>query len=182
MLEGSPAEQAGLQGRDIMVALDGRPLPRFKPDQVVATYVEREIARHQPGDELPVTVLRGSQRLELTVTLGDEPKIIREAERRYFERLGLTVREFLYGDAVVRRVKQAERAGVIVDFVKSNSPAAMGGLEFDDWIREIDGREIKTYAEAVAALAAIEADQNRTEFVLLTSRGGETAVRRVKLK
>ena len=32
------------------------------------------------------------------------------------------------------------------------------------------------------ALAAIEADQNRTEFVLLTSRGSDTAVRRVKLK
>jgi serine protease Do len=58
----------------------------------------------------------------------------------------------------------------------------MGGLEFDDWIREIDGKEVKTYAEAVAALAAIEADQDRPEFVLLTSRGSETAVRRVKLK
>jgi hypothetical protein len=34
----------------------------------------------------------------------------------------------------------------------------------------------------MAVLAAIEADPNRPEFVLLTSRGGETAVRRVKLK
>ena len=164
------------------MALDGRPLPRLKPDPVVATYVEREIDRHRPGDELPFTVLRDNQRLELKVTLGDEPKIIREAERKYFERLGFTVREFLYGDGMARRVKLADQAGVIVDFVKSNSPAAMGGLEFDDWIREIDGKEIKTYAEAVAALAAIEADQDRPEFVLLTSRGSETAVRRVKLK
>ena len=182
VLEGSPAEKAGLKGHDIIVALDGRPLPRLKPDPVVATYVEREIYRHRPGDELPLTVLRDNQRLELKVTLGDEPKIIREAERKYFERLGFTVREFLYGDGMARRVKLAEQAGVIVDFVKSNSPAAMGGLEFDDWIREIDGKEVKTYAEAVAALAAIEADQDRPEFVLLTSRGSETAVRRVKLK
>jgi serine protease Do len=182
VLEGSPAEKAGLKGRDIIVALDGRPLPRLKPDPVVATYVEREVGRHRPGDELPLTVLRDNQRLELKVTLGDEPKIIREAERKYFERLGFTVREFLYGDGMARRVKLAEQAGVIVDFVKSNSPAAMGGLEFDDWIREIDGKEVKTYAEAVAALAAIESDQDRPEFVLLTSRGSETAVRRVKLK
>jgi serine protease Do len=181
-LENSPAEKAGLKGHDIIVALDGRPLPRFRPEQVVATYVEREIGRRQPGEVLPLTVLRDNQRLELRVTLGDEPKIIREASRRYFERLGLTVREFLYGDGVARRVRMGNHAGVIVDFVKPNSPAAVGELAPDDWIREIDGRAIKTYEDAVAALGVIEDDQNRVEFVLLTSRGSDTAVRRVKLK
>jgi hypothetical protein len=34
----------------------------------------------------------------------------------------------------------------------------------------------------VDALAAIESDQNRAEFVVLTNRGSDTAVRRVKLK
>ena len=182
VLENSPAEKAGLKGHDIIVALEGRPLPRLRPEQVVATYVEREIGRRQPGDVLPLTVLRDNQRLDLRVALGDEPKIIREASRRYFERLGLTVREFLYGDGIARRVKIADQAGVIVDFVKPNSPAAVGELAPDDWIREIDGRAIKTYEEAVNALVAIEADQNRIEFVLLTSRGSDTAVRRVKLK
>jgi serine protease Do len=149
---------------------------------VVAAYVEREIGRRKPGDVLPVAVLRDNRRLELRVVLGDEPRIIREAGRRYFERLGVTVREFLYGDGVARRIKVADQAGVVVDFVKPNSPAAVGELAPDDWIREIDGRAIKTYEEAVDALAAIEADPNRTEFVLLTSRGSDTAVRRVKLQ
>ena len=135
-----------------------------------------------PGDVLKLSVLRNNQRLDLNVTLGDEPKIMREADRRYFERLGLTVREFLYGDGVARRVKIASQAGVIVDFVKPNSPAAVGELEPDDWIREIDGHEVRTYADAIDALTAIEADQERAEFVLLTNRGSETAVRRVKLK
>ncbi len=182
VLENSPAEKAGLKGHDIIVALNGRPLPRLRPEQVVETYVEREIDRHQPGDVLQVTVLRENRRQELAVTLGDEPKILREASRQYFERLGLTVREFLYGDGIAHRVKIADQAGVIVDFVKPNSPAAVGELAADDWIREIDGRTIKTYKEAVDALAAIEVDQDRNEFVLLTSRGSETAVRRVKLK
>jgi serine protease Do len=96
--------------------------------------------------------------------------------------MGLTVREFLYGDGIVHRVKIADQAGVIVDFVKPNSPAAVGELAADDWVREIDGREIRTYPEAISALSAIEADQDRAEFVLLTNRGSETAVRRVKLK
>ena len=182
VLENSPAEKAGLKGHDIIVALDGRPLPRFRPEQVVETYLERAIDRHLPGDVLSLAVLRDSQRIELNVTLGEEPKIIREASRQYFERLGITVREFLYGDGIARRVKVASQAGVIVDFVKPNSPAAVGELAADDWIREIDGREARTYADAIDALAAIETDQNRAEFVLLTSRGSETAVRRVKLK
>ncbi len=182
VLENSPAEKAGLKGHDIIVALDGRPLPLLKPAPVVVNYLEREIDRRLPGDRLPLTILRDGQRINLDVTLGEEPKIIREADRRYFERLGFTVREFLYGDGIARRVKLADQHGVIVDFVKPNSPAAMSGLEFDDWIREVDGQQVKTYAEAVAALAAIEADKARTDFVLLTSRGGETAVRRVKLQ
>jgi len=182
VLEGSPAEKAGIRGHDIIVALDGRPLPRLKPDSVVAAFLEREIDRRLPGDEFPLAVLRGTQRLEFKVVLGDEPRIIREADRRYFEKIGFTVREFLYGDGVARRVRAAERAGVIVDFVKPNSPAAMAGLAADDWIREIDGREIRTCAEAFAALAALEGDPQRLEFVALTSRGTDTAVRRVKLK
>jgi serine protease Do len=56
------------------------------------------------------------------------------------------------------------------------------GLRPDDWIQEIDGTEVKTFADAVTKLAAIEADTSRTEFVLLASRGGETQVLRVKLK
>ena len=65
VLEGSPAEKAGLKSRDIILALDGKPLPRFKPDNVVVTYVEREIERHAPGDTFTLTVLRGSETLEV---------------------------------------------------------------------------------------------------------------------
>ncbi len=182
VLEGSPAEKAGVKDRDILVALDGRPLPRLKPDRVVVGYIEREIAKKQPGDPLTVTVLRGTERLELKTVLGEEPKLIREAERKYFERLGLSVREFVYGDAVAQRVKASEMTGVVAHFIKPNSPVAIAGLRQEDWIKEIDGAEVKTFAAAVEKLAAIDADQMRTEFVILASRGGETAVLRVKLK
>jgi serine protease Do len=182
VLEGSPAEKAGMQARDIVLAVDGKPLPRFKPDRVVVSYVEREVERRAPGDSLGITVLRGAERVELKATLGDEPKLMREAARTYYERLGLTVREFVYGDAVARRVKVAEGTGVVAHFVKGNSPAFVAGLRTDDWIKEIDGVEAKNFAAATEKLAAIEADNLRSEFVLLVSRGGETAVLRVKLK
>ncbi len=182
VLEGSPAEVAGLKARDIILAIDGKPLPQLKPDRVVVTYIEREVDRRAPGDSLTVSVLRGSERLELNVKLGDEPKLMREADRKYFDRIGFTAREFVYGDAVERRVKAGAQPGVIVHFVKASSPIAIAGLRQEDWIREIDGVEVHTFTEASAKLAEIERDEARAEVVLLVSRGGDTAVLRVKLK
>lgn len=182
VLEGSPAEKAGLKNRDIILALDGKPLPQLKPDRVIVGFIEREIERRAPGDALPITVLRGTERVELKAVLGEEPKLMREAERKYFERLGLGAREFVYGDAIERRVKASDSAGAVVHYVKPSSPAAIAGLRLEDWIREIDGVEAKTFASAGARLSEIEKDVARAEFVMLVSRGGETAVLRVKLK
>jgi serine protease Do len=128
------------------------------------------------------TVLRGTDRLELKVVLGDEPKLAREADRTFFEHLGFTAREFVYGDAVSRRVKVGDAAGVIVHYVRPNGPTALAGLETEDWIQEVDGVPLKDYADSLAKLSAIEGDAQRREFVLLVSRGGETAILRVKLK
>ena len=182
VLEGSPAEKAGLRNRDIVLSLDGKPLPQLKPDRVIVGYIEREIERRAPGDTVTLTVLRGTERVELKAVLGEEPKLIREAERKYFERIGVASREFVYGDAIERRVKAIESSGAIVHYVKPSSPAAIAGLRLEDWIKEIDGTEVKTFAAAVARLAEIEKDTVRPEFVMLVSRGGETAVLRVKLK
>ena len=182
VLEGSPAEKAGLKSHDIILALDGKPLPRFRPDSVVVTFVEREIEKRRPGDPMTLTVLRGTETIDIKSILGDEPKLSREAERKYFDRFGFTAREFVYGDAVLRQSGTTDLTGVVANFVKPNSPAAASGLRIDDWIKEIDGVEVKTFAAAVAKLAEIDRDTARTEFVMLVSRVGETAVLRVKLK
>lgn len=181
ILAGSPADQAGLQDRDIVLAVDGQELPRLKPDRVVVSFFGQEIARRRPGEAMTLSVLRGTERRELKVTLGDEPKLVREAERQYFERLGFSAREFLTIDGIMHRASPAEHSGAIVHLLKPNGAAATAGLRPDDWIREVDGVEVTGYADAVAKLAAIEADKKRGEFVLLARRGGETQVLRVKL-
>jgi serine protease Do len=181
IMEGSPAALAGLKERDIVLALDGQPLPRLKPDHVVASYLGQEILRHQPGETITLTVSRDGVRQEIKVKLGDEPKLVREADRHYFQRLGFTVREFLANDGIAQRVKPSEQAGVIVQFVKPGSAVATAGLQPDDWVKEIDGEEIKTYDQAVKKLQDIESTKQRPEIVLLVSRNGETSVLRVKL-
>ena len=182
VLENSPAEKAGFKERDIIVALDGQPLPKFRPARVVTGFIDREIGRREPGQKIAFTVVRDGQRVELDAVLEDSPKDPREAMRRYFESVGCAVREFVYMDGVYRKEKLSAHAGVVAYFVKANSPAAVAGLRPEDWVKEIDGTEVKTYAQAIELLGAIEADKTRTESVFLVSRGGgETAVLRVKL-
>jgi serine protease Do len=182
VLEGSPAEHAGMKAHDIILGVDGKPLPRFRPDRVVVDYVERLIAARLPGDTMGLTVLRGSSRVELRATLAEEPRLVREADRMYFEKIGFTAREFVYGDAVARHAAARTLDGVVAHLVKPNSPADIAGLHPDDWIKEIDGADIKDFAAAVEKLAAIEKDPQRAETVFLVSRGSDTAVLRIKLR
>lgn len=182
VLEGSPAEKAGLKAHDIILGADGKPLPRFRPDRVVVDYVERLIAAHNPGETMTLLVLRGSDRIELSVPLDEEPRLVREADRMYFERIGFSAREFVYGDAVARHSKTHELNGVVAHLVKPNSPADLAGLRPDDWIKEIDGTDVANFASAVQKLSEIDKNPMRTETVFLVNRGSETAVLRIKLR
>ena len=180
VLAGSPAEQGGLLPRDIIVALDEVPLPRLKPDQVVVGHLQREISRRAPGTDVLLTVLRDKVELSLPVTLADAPKTPAEADRRYYEDLGMTIREMVYADAVSRRSDALNLTGVVAHFVNPSSAVSTAGLRYDDWIQSIDGRAVENYADAISILDEV-ADSGRQEFVLQVSRGGQTSILRVNL-
>ena len=63
---GGPAGRAGLRSGDVVTALDGTTVTD-STDLVAA------VAAHQPGDEVELTVKRGSETLHPTVTLGAQP-------------------------------------------------------------------------------------------------------------
>jgi 2-alkenal reductase len=81
VVPGSPADKAGLQGAtgqdvvngvtvpvggDVVTAIDGQQINNLT-DLLVA------ISKHQPGDQMKLTVLRNGQQKEITVTLGSRP-------------------------------------------------------------------------------------------------------------
>lgn len=177
-----PAARAGIQARDIIVAFEGRPLPRFSPDRVVTSYLEREILLRAPGDHVSLGLVRGAERLEVRVEVGRQPKALKEADRRYFPRLGITLRESVLFDLISRRLDGSDVRGVVANFVKPNSPAATAGLSVGDLIMEIDGQPADEYARTMDYVAEIENDPARSEFVLLISRGAETQLLRVRLR
>lgn len=181
VLEDTPADRAGLRDKDIIVAVDGEPLPNFRPDGITQAYFERQVMRHQPGDTITFDVVREDSQLTVAVETVPGPTTLAQAERRYFNEIGVTIREFLLNDAIPRRVSIAEADGVVTSFVKPNSPVSTAGLRAGDWIREIDGRPVAGWEEAVDRLETIEDDDSRSEFVMLVDRSDSTTVLRVKL-
>jgi 2-alkenal reductase len=62
----SPAAEAGLQPEDIITAVDGE---EITPSQDLAAIM----FKHQPGDVVTLSVIRGSEEMEIELTLGEAP-------------------------------------------------------------------------------------------------------------
>jgi len=67
VVDGSPAARAGIEARDIVVAIDGQPL---RGESAFAEAIER----HGPGDTLTFTVRRGGDQRDFRVQLGEAPQ------------------------------------------------------------------------------------------------------------
>ncbi len=182
VIENSPAAKAGLKSKDIIVGINGEKLPKFTPDFITVAWFEREILKQAIGDEIKFDIISGNTGHQVDVTLGEQPLTLKEAERKYFDRLGLSARQHTLADALSRRELQADTDAAVISFVKPNSPVQSAELQPNDRIREIDGQPINSYAEALTALQAINDDESREEFVLLVERDNETKVLRAKLK
>jgi S1-C subfamily serine protease len=61
-----PAAQGGMRSGDVVIRAGDQEIRNFTD---LLTY----IAFHQPGDEIPLTVLRDGQEQQLTITLGERP-------------------------------------------------------------------------------------------------------------
>jgi serine protease DegQ len=67
VVEGSPAEQSGLQAGDVILAVDGETLRSV--EDLLAALRER-----RPGERVELDVLRGEGQRRLTATLADRPE------------------------------------------------------------------------------------------------------------
>jgi serine protease Do len=66
VVPGSPADDAGIQVGDVIVGFDGKNISSGDD-------LRNAIRSHQPGDQVPVDIVRGGQDLTVTVTLGTNP-------------------------------------------------------------------------------------------------------------
>jgi len=66
VVEGSPADEAGLQPGDIISAVDGVAVDRANP-------LDLQVLRFAPDEQITLAVLREGESIELLVTLGTRP-------------------------------------------------------------------------------------------------------------
>ena len=70
VIEGSPAEKAGLKVRDIITAIDGEAVASI-------TEIQAYLGQKKVGDTVKLSVDRSSDMIEIDVVLGEQPKDLR---------------------------------------------------------------------------------------------------------
>ena len=167
---GGPADDAGIQPGDVIVAYGGEPVEdtRDVQNRVVAT---------RPGTAVPLDIIRDGEPLTLNVTIGE---LDLEAERRpavadvqeeTSEGFGVTVRDLTPQIASRLRVPTDTEGAVVTD-VRRGGTAEAAGIQQGDIILRVNGTYVATASEATTELGAIES--GRTAFLLV--QRGDTQV------
>jgi S1-C subfamily serine protease len=158
VLEGAPAEKAGLKAGDIVVAFDGRPVTETR-------LLQRLIAAAPTERETPLTVLRAEGRQRVAVTLAAMPRAI--IGERIAAEFGFIVRDpEVQGEGAVPRLGPMVSA---VAVVVKGSPAERAGLEVGDVIVQVNDQGVVTRDATREALADASSERPLT----LTVRRGE---------
>ena len=63
---GGPADRAGLREGDVMVSFNGQPVPSIDA-------LHKLLTGDQIGSQSPLTIIRGSEKLTLLITLAESP-------------------------------------------------------------------------------------------------------------
>lgn len=148
VIEGAPAQRAGLQRGDIVVAVNDRPV-------VETRLLQRLVAAASLDNDVRLTILRPEGRRQLGVRLAIMPSAM--AGERTAADFGFVLREpETPGQPVARTVDPTPPGVPAVVAVLKGSSAERAGLAVGDVVVEVDGRAVTTGDAAREALAAVE--------------------------
>lgn len=170
VIEGSPADAAGLAVGDVVVRLDGEPIPVTREDHV-PIFVE-QVGSAGVGTKLDLGIVRDGKTLELTVVLAGAPKSRLEAEQYSSPEFELTVRELVFSDYRFFDLKP-DFKGVLVSRVQEGGWGGVGGLQSGDIVQRVDDRAIGT-PEDMKSVLGDAIDTKKRKLVFFVQRGGRT--------
>ena len=166
VVEGSPAEKAGLKEGDVIKEADGRKMAN-------SAQFRGYVAAQAPGDEIALTVLRDNDQINITVKIYvmPEQEIIASAgSRGLWERTGFAVVN-LTNAKLQELGLQSGVGGVIVDEISEQSAAFANNLRKDDIITAVNRRPVRNIDEFNQLVSNVEPEQ----VVLLQVVRGRTS-------
>ncbi|MFN7989537.1 MAG: trypsin-like peptidase domain-containing protein [Thermoanaerobaculia bacterium] len=142
----SPAEGAGVEPGDLVVALNGKPVESREDFDTLLSAVA-------PGSLVTLEIRKGERSRSATMKAARAP-----------EDLGLEILRREIGISVAQA-----RGGLVVTSVARQSPADRKGLERGDALLAVNGRRVSTLEDVARAF---ERDYGRSGLVLVVGRGG----------
>ena len=134
----SPADKAGLQSGDVIVAVDGREIRS-------SSQLRSHIASTAPGTRVTLTINRDGRTMDVPVTLGELPSEIAmaTAPEELRDLLGFTVKT-LTRDLADEYGITGKVRGVVVTDIDPESNAYRAGLRQGDVITTVDRTRVRT--------------------------------------
>jgi serine protease Do len=172
VVEGSPAEKAGLKAGDVIADYNGRKVARSED-------LPRAVAETPAGREVPVTVLRDGKTVTVTAKIAQlaEPdqKVVADASNGKAT-LGLSVESLTPAQA--RQLGLSDSHGVIVKGVQDGSPAANAGMRPGDVIVEVDRHAVANVGEL---RQVVQKHPKGAPLVMLLHRDGSSLYAAIEL-
>ena len=158
----SPAEKAGIQRGDIILALNNQPIS-------TPGSLRNFVAMSKPGTKVTFTVLRNGKKIDVPVAVGILPNesVVAQSSGKH-NTLGIEVETLT--PELADRLGYQNMQGVVVSRIDSSSPMAWAGLKKGVLILEVNKRPISSLEDFNAAVQQLEAGKP----ILLLIRQGNT--------
>lgn len=165
----SSAEESGLQVGDLILKMDGEPIPAENPEDV--NVFPNMIRQYKIGDTVELLVRRGNEEKNISVKLIRSPRLAREMKKAQEDVFEFTVREVAYFDKTdITESPEEELQGVIVEEVKPSGWAALGGLLGNDIIVAIHQEKITDLESFKKKMKQLHEERPQT-VIFQVSRG-----------
>ncbi len=181
IINGSPAEESGLQVGDIIYQVDGLPIEIDRDENLLV--FQRMIAEMGPGANVEFSVFRPTEQamktLSVVVTLKEAPLAAADAPEYESEALEFTVRDLVFGDYLFMNQDPEVFNGAVVSKLKQGGLASVGGLRFGDVIQRVGDITARSADELQAIMEQLEQDRPR-EVIFFIWRDNQTMFVNVK--